>query len=234
MGRNEIHVWRAALTLKASQVHALAQILSPDEQARADRFQFQKDKVQYIATRGLLRVILGRYLDIEASQLLFCYNAYGKPALSNPPNDQRLRFNLSHSHGLSLYAVTRGREVGVDVERIEPDLVRTKVAEQFFSREEVKALRRLPRSLQPIGFFNCWTRKEAYIKARGEGLSLPLDQFDVSLVPGQPAALLYTHGDLEEASRWSLHDLAPGLGYAAAVAAEGHDWKIKCWQWVDG
>jgi 4'-phosphopantetheinyl transferase len=138
---------------------------------------------------------------------------------------------LSHSDGLVLYAITRGREVGVDVERLRPDFAVLEVAKKFFSRREVTALVALPENQWPKAFFNCWTRKEAYIKARGEGLTLPLDRFDVSLVPGEPAALLYTNDDPQEASRWSLQELVPESGYVAALAVEGHDWRLKCWQW---
>ncbi len=233
LAHNEIHVWRAAIDLKPAHVDQLAQCLAPDEQARAGRFYFQKDRARYVAARGLLRVILAHYLGFEPNQLLFCYNPYGKPALASPATDVKLCFNLTHSHGLALFAIARGREVGVDVERLEPDRAQQTIAERFFSPAEVKALRSLPPSLQPAAFFHCWTRKEAYIKARGKGLSIPLDQFDVSVAPGQPAALLQTHGDAEGVFRWSLRDLPAGPGYVAAIAAEGHDWHVKCWQWQD-
>jgi 4'-phosphopantetheinyl transferase len=232
LGHNEIHIWRAALNLEPVHIHDLRRSLSPDEQARADRFHFEKDQVQYIATRGILRFILGCYAGFKPSQLFFSYNPYGKPALINQPFKEKLCFNISHSHGLALYAVAKAREVGVDVERIEPEVARKTIAEQFFSRQEINDLRRLPPNLQPEAFFNCWTRKEAYIKARGKGLSIPLDEFDVSLVPGQPAALLHTRGDPEDVLRWSLRELVPGEGYAAAIAAEGHRWHVNCWQWA--
>jgi 4'-phosphopantetheinyl transferase len=121
----------------------------------------------------------------------------------------------------------------VDLECIRPDRSNEQIAEQFFSSLELAALCALPPGLRVEAFFNCWTRKEAYIKARGEGLTLPLDQFDVSLAPGEPAALLYTHDDPKEASRWSLQSLAPRPGYIAALAAEGHGWRIQCWHWPE-
>src|SRR5713226_2658116 len=231
LGDDEVHVWKASLKPESPSVHSLIQTLSPDERARADRFHFQKDRECFIVARGLLRIILGRYLNMEPSCLQFCYNPYGKPALANESDGNGLRFNLSHSDGLALYAITRGREIGVDLEHIRPDLADGKLAERFFSPAEVKVLRSLPASSQPVGFFNCWTRKEAYIKARGKGLSLPLDQFDVSVVPGEPAALLRVNGDPNETSRWDLHELVPASGYVAALAVEGHDWQLKCWQW---
>jgi 4'-phosphopantetheinyl transferase len=230
LGNEEVHVWRAKLDLQSSCVQSLIQILSADERTRAERFYFQKDRERFIVARGLLRVILGRYTNMEPSQLQFCYNPYGKPDLANESGGNGLCFNLSHSDGLALYAITRGRQIGVDIERIRPDLAGDQIAERFFSPREVKALRSLPPSLQPVGFFNCWTRKEAYIKARGKGLTLPLDQFDVSLVPGEQAVLLGVSGDPEESSRWSLLDFLPGTGYAAALAVEGSHWVAKYWQ----
>jgi 4'-phosphopantetheinyl transferase len=123
--------------------------------------------------------------------------------------------------------------VGIDLEYIRSDLAVEQIAERFFSRREIATLRALPIDLRTYAFFLCWTRKEAYIKARGEGLSLPLDQFDVSLIPGEPAALLNTQRDLYEVSRWSLQELTPAPGYAAALAVEGHGWHLACWQWPD-
>ena len=233
LGNNEVHVWRASLDLPASQVQRLRYTLSAEELRRAAGYHFQKDRKHFIVARGVLRDILGRYLKIEPSQLRFCYNSYGKPGLAGETIGETLCFNVSHSHALALYAVTHDRAVGVDVERIRPDLADEDIAERFFSPREVAALRALPANMQPEAFFNCWTRKEAYIKARGKGLSISLDQFDVSLAPGEPTTLLSVNGESKEASRWSLQELVVGSGYAAALAAEGHDWQLKCWQWRD-
>ena len=167
--------------------------------------------------------------DQDPQYLRFTYGPRGKPALATDMGAVSLRFNVSHSHGLALYAMTRGRELGVDVERIRPEIVQEQVAERFFSPREVTTLRALPVPLQATAFFACWTRKEAYIKATGEGLALPLDQFDVSLAPGEPAALLRTAWDPQEAPRWTMQDLDPAPGYRAAVAVAGHDWRLTCW-----
>jgi 4'-phosphopantetheinyl transferase len=140
---------------------------------------------------------------------------------------------VTHSHGVALYAVTRGREVGIDLERIRSDLAVTEIAGRFFSRQEVAMLRALPTEEQREAFFRCWTRKEACLKARGEGLSLPLDQVDVSLAPGEPDAVPGTERNPSEASRWSLQELIPAPGYAAALAVEGHGWRLACWQWPE-
>ncbi len=233
LGHDEVHVWRVALNIKESRIQSLRRTLTADERARAERFHFQKDRDQFTVARGALRVILGRYLDVEPSRLRFSYSPYGKPSLSRESGAGDLSFNLSHAGEMALYAVTRGREIGIDVERIRTDFASEQIAERFFSPREVAVLRALSGKMQPQAFFNCWTRKEAYIKARGEGLSLPLDQFDVSLVPGQMAALLSTSGDPQEAFRWSLREVAPAAGYVAAFAVEGDDWQLKCWQWPE-
>lgn len=227
---DEVHVWRASLNFTESSLQSLQHSLAADERSRADRFHFQKDREYFIAARGLLRVILSHYLGIAPSHLRFCYSANGKPALSNHGGNM-LRFNLSHSHGLALYAITRYREVGIDLERIRADFPWEDLAQQFFSPQENATLGSLPASFRHWAFFNCWTRKEAYVKATGKGLMLPLDQFDVSLAPGEPAALLRTRWDVEEAARWSLQELIPGPGYVAALAVEGDRYQLKYWQW---
>ena len=227
----EVHVWRASLELEASRLRDLLPTLSTHEQGRAERFHFARDRGHFIAAHGLLRAILGRYLRVGPGQLRFGYGLHGKPVLKMEPGGGALRFNMSHSHGLALYAVAADREVGIDVEQIRSDVEPRRVADQFFSPGEVAALLALPTHLQRVAFFNCWTRKEAYIKAKGKGMSLPLQGFEVSLVPGEPAALLKTCGDPAEAGRWSLRALEPGPGYVGAVAAEGRDWDLRCWQW---
>ncbi|HEX9921799.1 MAG TPA: 4'-phosphopantetheinyl transferase superfamily protein, partial [Anaerolineae bacterium] len=161
------------------------------------------------------------------------YSPTGKPSLatSSQHDQPDLRFNLSHSHELALYAVTYGRDVGVDLEHVSRKIEAMQIADRFFSPSEVSVLRSLPGHLQRDAFFNCWTRKEAFIKAKGDGLSLPLDQFDVSLRPGEPAVLLSTHFDPQETGQWSLQALSPGPGYVGALALAGHGWQLRCWQW---
>jgi len=202
-------------------------LLSADERERAERFHFANDRAHFIAARALLRTLLGRYLDLPPRHLSFSYSPYGKPALAGEGEGRALRFNVSHSHGVALYAFARGREVGVDVEYVRPDVVGESIAERCFSAQEVATLRSLPAEVQPRAFFNCWTRKEAFIKARGEGLSFPLDQFEVALDPKEPAALISIGGDRREASRWSLQALPVEEGYVAALAVEGHGWRLE-------
>jgi 4'-phosphopantetheinyl transferase len=230
---DEVHVWRASLNLSQSDIERFLRTLAQDERSRADRFYFQEDREHFIAARGVLRAVLGKYLQIDPGRLRFEYGSYGKPKLAEEFRAGSFCFNVSHSHGLAVYALSSGREVGVDVERIRSGFACERIAERFFSPQEVRALRSLPRSRQDEAFFNCWTRKEAYIKAKGVGVSIPLQLFDVSLVPGEPAALLSVRGDPHETSRWSLRDLFPGTGYVGALAANGQSWRLRCWQWPE-
>jgi 4'-phosphopantetheinyl transferase len=229
---DQAHVWRVRLDQPDSQVDRLRATLAPDELARADRFAFPQNRRQYTVGRGALRAILAAYLDTTPTAVPIRYTPQGKPYLASSASD--LRFNLSHSGELALIAVTRGREVGVDVEQVDArgDLEkRLALARRFFSLAEVAALESLPAASQTGAFYACWTRKEAYLKARGGGLLLPLDSFDVSLRPGEPPALLATRDDPAQAARWSLLALDPGPGYAAALAVEGAGFALQCWDW---
>ena len=228
---DEVHIWRACLDQEASLIQALSDVLTPDELDRARRFHFQKDRDRFIVARGALRHILSGYLKTAPDQLRFSYNQYGKPALSEEGGDGSLSFNISHSHALALYGIARGRNIGLDVELLREDFASEEIAASFFSPSEVASLRALPSEQQTIAFFNCWTRKEAYIKARGEGFSHPLDRFTVSLAPGEAASLLSAEDDPRETSRWSLVELSPGAGYVAALAVEGQASPLRCWQW---
>ncbi len=223
-------MWRVPLT--ETLVAKMRPTLSLEECARADRFHIARDRNRFIVARGSLRVILGSYLNQAPAAVNFCYSNYGKPALSdeNSVVTNGVTFNLSHANELALIAVTRDRQVGVDIEFIRPDFASEKIAARFFSRQEVEVLQGLPGAQRAEAFFKCWTRKEAYIKALGEGMSMPLDQFNVSLAPGSAASLLGNLRDPAEVSRWSMQDLSPGPGYFAAVAVEGDAWQLKCWQ----
>jgi 4'-phosphopantetheinyl transferase len=228
---DEVHVWRASLMRREDEMLTLLRSMSEDELRRADRFHFPRDRARFIAARGILRNILGRYTHTLPERVRFGYNAYGKPELLNEGGDSPLRFNLSHAGSVALFAVAAGREVGVDVETLREDFACAEVADRFFSRREVEALAALPSRAIVRAFYNCWTRKEAYVKARGMGLSLPLDCFDVSLAPGEPAALLATRGDESDAARWSLREMDVGATHVAAVAVEGGGWRPRYWLW---
>lgn len=227
---DEVHVWCAALDRTSSEVARCRSILSQDELAQASRFRFERHRRQFVVRHGLLRLILGRYLETEPETIRFDYSEFGKPALKPGVGDRELFFNLSDAAGLALYAFTMAREIGVDVERVRSDIEHEEIAERFFSLNERAALRAIPTEDRPQAFFTCWTRKEAFIKAHGEGLSLPLDQFDVSVGAGEPAKLLATRGSLEDARRWELRHLDPSPGFVAALAVEGRGWNLRCWK----
>ena len=229
--QNEVHVWRAPLEVPWSW--SFDEALSLDDRARADRFRFESDRRRFCAGRASLRLILSRYLKTKPGRLQLEVGDYGKPFLTDKTSDG-LRFNLSHSHRLALIAISRDREVGVDIEFMRPDFVTNDIAQHFFSRTEAEQLVALAPEFRTGAFFNCWTRKEAYIKARGEGLSCPLDQFDVSLAPGATAMLLSSRLDSAEVSRWRLQDLFPGPGYAATLAVEGAFSRLALWDFNQG
>jgi 4'-phosphopantetheinyl transferase len=225
----EVHIWRAELDLPAKQVESLRRYLAGDELEKSGKFYFEKDRARYIVAHGLLRLILSRYAQSEPGELGFCLSDYGKPALAGESCGNAIRFNLSHSHGLALVAVNRHREIGIDLEWVRDDLEVEQIANRFFSPREVAMLHELSQAMRNEAFFRCWTLKEAYIKALGKGLSLPLHRFTVSVAPGQAKALLEVEGDSEGLSHCDLAALAPGPGYVGAVAVEGEISRLSCW-----
>lgn len=226
LAADEIHVWRADLEREESVIRQLEKTLSVDEQARANRFRFQRDRNHFIATRGILRELLGKYVNRAPEDLEFDYGPQGKPTLRAQPSRQSVQFNVSHSHGMALLGFALGRRLGVDVERVRK-FTGEKIAERYFSPQEVMELHRLPAALQDEGFFLCWTRKEAYIKARGEGLHVPLKSFHVSLTPGEPEQLQTIDG-----VEWDLRSLRPDSQFVGALVGEGKSWKLRGWSWT--
>jgi 4'-phosphopantetheinyl transferase len=200
----------------------LVGLLSADERARAARFAFERERRRYIVARARLRQLLSERLGTAPEALQFVYQSHGKPALARGPGQRDLRFNLSHCGEVAAYAFAEGRAVGVDIEQVRELPDADDIAMRFFSRRERGAYLRLPRRERPQGFFNCWTRKEAFIKALGEGLSHPLDTFDVSLAPGKPARLLRVHGVPASRCGWTLYSFegAPSLVGAVAVQTQ--------------
>ena len=245
LGDRGVHLWRAFLdaetaALETAALETAGRLLSEDERTRAGRFHFEHHRRRFTLARGFLRAVLGRYLDIGPETIAFQYNRYGKPSLPPRLGDQKLCFNLSHSGDWALCAVTLGREIGVDIERIQPHRATAGIARRFFSPREVDALFALPEHLRAAAFFRCWTRKEAYIKAKGRGLSIPLASFAVALAPEQSAALIWTGDDPQERHRWSLDDIDldnidanihASQGYAAALAVEGPRPDVRLWNW---
>ncbi len=232
---DEVHVWTASRDGPEGVVEAMRGLLDDDERRRADRFVSAVDRRRFAVGRGLLRTILGRYLDRPPETLRFVANAHGKPDLDPASGvDPALRFNLAHSGALILIGLARGRDLGVDIEKVRPDFGGEALAARFFAPGEVAALRALPADAKTLAFFQGWTRKEAYIKAKGKGLAIPLDEFEVAIDPGRPAALLSTHPDPLDAARWSLVELATEAGYVAAACVEGAHWTLRRGWWPPG
>ena len=220
----DIHVWRAFLD--SEDARRLEKVLTEDERARASRFVFPRDRDRFISGRGILRSILGQYLRRPASTIELTYEPAGKPRLRRLDFDPPICFNVSHSQGLAVYAFSRECEVGIDVEAIRSSDKGEQLAERFFSGKELAELRSLPVEMRDQGFFLCWTRKEAYVKARGAGLGIPLDSFDVSLTPGRPEELASS-----DSHHWMLRSFGPAEGCVGAVVAEGKNWGRRLWDW---
>ena len=219
---HEIHVWKKDLSLPPAELERCRTVLSTDELERAARFRFEANRNEYIVSRGTLRTLLGSYLNVPPRELCFVYSEYGRPSVAPGTSSRLLNFNIGHSGKVVLLAFAEGRRVGIDVEKLRRDFSTSEIAERFFSMAEREALRALPQDQRHEAFFRCWTRKEAFIKALGEGMSHPLDQFDVSLAPSEQAVLLATRPDAQEAKRWKLWNIQLTGNYAAALAAEAN------------
>ena len=227
LGPGDVHVWRVPLVQPPAAIAALAALLDGDEQGRAARFVFDRHRDAFRVARGALRTLAGHYLGAPPAQLGFGYRERGKPYLVAPPGD--LAFNVSHSGDVALIGFARGREIGVDVERKKPLSDLLALARTAFSAHEYAALCRLPAGDHDEAFFTCWSRKEAFIKATGEGVA-QLAAFDVSLAPGEPARLLRVP-DAPGAPAWTLHELPAIAGHAAALVVAGPAAAVACWDW---
>lgn len=220
-----VQLWRIRLDAP-EEIHArLVTLLSQDERERAGRFYFPHLRTRFTAGRAALRVLLGAQLGSDPSALQFAYTQHDKPYLPG----SRLRFNVSHADGLALIAIAIRREVGVDLEHVRPRIDEDQIAHRFFSAAEVADYLAVPEAQRQQAFYNCWTRKEAYIKAIGEGLSFPLDQFRVSLAPDAPPRLIEVIPSPAEADRWKLLHIEPGRGFTGALIAEGQDWSLEAY-----
>jgi 4'-phosphopantetheinyl transferase len=218
LSMNAVELWWEEIDGQTQRISDFWDILPQDERMRAERFRRGTLRERFIVQRGRLREILGGYLNVTPEKIRFCNGPGGKPALSG--ENRRIRFNLSHSGGRALYAFSGGREVGVDVEVIQPKPKAAALVNRFFSPNERNAFQKLDAREELMAFFAGWTRKEAYVKAVGKGLKFSLDRFDVSLEPGDQDALLGVEGAPEEVKRWSLRDIDLGPGFMAALAVE--------------
>src|SRR5215203_285073 len=228
LSEDEAHIWRADLDLNESVQSSFLKLLSPDEINRAKRFRFAQDSQNFINARGILRLLIGKYLEINPAEISFQYSEFGKPSIAN---NHSLQFNISHSRNIALFAFTKKFNIGVDVEFVNPNIEVKEIAARFFSTNETKNLLALPEQQQTLGFFYCWSRKEAFIKAVGEGLSFPLDKFEVSLEPNKPAKLLATNWQPKDVSKWSIYSLSPEANFVGSLVIEGLLEKVKCWNW---
>ena len=225
LASNEVHWWCANLDVPPETSARLFATLTRDERSRSSRFRFERDQQRFIVAHGVLRDVLGCYLETKPREITFACNAFGKPDLS-PVFRSRLKFNLSHSAGLALIAIAADSNVGVDLECIQAQCDYAEIARRFFSPVEIAQLHALPSHLYAEAFFNCWTKKEAYLKARGEGLSIPLNSFSVPLTTDSAHTPVDLYG-------WSLYTLRPAPGYAGALAIEGTGWRLRQWQWKE-
>ncbi len=227
----EVHVWVADLDAPAPLLAAYRGLLSADEIERADRFRFDHLAAHFVAGRAILRLLLGRYLRAAPEKLHFRYGVYGKPELDASALTPAIAFNLAHSHNLAVYALAQAPRLGIDVEQTRAVHELDQIVERFFSAREKTALAALPDEQRSAAFFLCWTRKEAYLKALGAGITYPLDRFSVSLAPGEPAVLLEGAEEDDTGQPWTLLSFAPTPRSQAAVAVEGCNWMLHCREW---
>ena len=229
LGQDEVHVWRARLDVPAEELQARARLLTDDEKARGARYLRPEVGTRFVAGRGLLRRLLGMYLGTDGAEVEFTFNSFGKPALAAKHRAGDLRFNVSHSHDWALLAFTRGRELGVDIEGVRPDFATREIAQRFFAPSEAERLQLLPVAARSAAFFQCWTRKEGYIKARGEGLSLGLNSFEVAFGPGVEPAVLKAADEANALFRWFVVDLQAAQGFAGALVVQRPVAGVRLW-----
>ena len=227
----EVHLWSARLDGMERCGGNLERILSRGEKARADRFRFERDRVHYATGQGILRSLLGSYLDVEPGAVVFDRERNGKPMLSSRSGQGPIRFSMSRSGGLALYAFSRDKELGVDVERIDPIPEMDRIVERFFSPREIRDYYRIPVNGRAEAFFRCWTRKEAFLKATGEGLFRPLDTFSVSIRSDESPRIVENRMQPEATDAWSVRELSSEEGYLAALVVQGPQFRLRCMQW---
>ena len=216
MGQNDVHVWFAYVCSNPLQQAEYKSLLSRDELDRMARFHFERDRDAFVFAHGFLRSLLAGYLQLSPGELRFDYTGYAKPSISQITD---IQFNLSHTDGAVLLALCRNREIGVDIEKVRSDFELMSIAARFFTRKERESLLHLTEPERAEAFFHCWTRKEAVLKARGDGLSFPLDRVEVSVTPEEAIVGIQTG---TEEQRWRVMPLNVRAGYVAAVALSEH------------
>ncbi|MCX7571083.1 4'-phosphopantetheinyl transferase superfamily protein [Tumebacillus sp. DT12] len=231
LSEDDVHVWRIELVQSDAVVERLYSLLSADELAKANRYRFEKDRRAYTVGRGALRILLGRYLEVPPRELRFVYGEHGKPMLDPEARHGTVPFNLSNSKDLALVGITLNREIGVDLEYGRDLSDMEMIVERFFSQGEIDVLLNLPQEQRHAAFYECWSRKEAYLKALGSGLAQPLGSFTVTLAPGEPARLLDVVDDPAEVRRWGMQELDVHPEYGAAICVEGQEFELKCFEW---
>jgi 4'-phosphopantetheinyl transferase len=227
---HEVHVWSAYLTVSMLQVGAFEQTLTTDERHRANRFRFEPDKTRFIASRGILRDILSRYLNLEPGQVQFAYGEYGKPRLASMIKHAGLEFNLSHSGEMAMYAIAHQTQVGIDLEQLRFLNNLEQLARQCLSPRELQAFLTLEPAQQQTTFFHYWTGKEAYLKAVGKGLSVPLEQIEIPLDIRQPTQVRSEESGFQSHD-WYLQTVPSIAGYIAALVVEGQNWHPLYQDW---
>lgn len=221
----ELHLWRARCDEGLHALQHYQELLSADERQRAGRFAIEGARRDFIVSRGMLRELLAAYLNVQPTDIVLRNGIHGKPHITMDDSESMIRFNVSHSKGFVVFAFSLRAEVGVDVEQIRKEFPDREIAERFFSEEEVAALGKLPPERSSGAFFTCWTRKEAYVKARGGGLQIPLRSFSVGLGENEEQQVVDERGE-----EWSIYPFEPATGFAAAAAVEGGDWRLKRWE----
>ena len=228
LGRGELHVWHGSLNLPEALHCDLEARLTPEEQQRAAKFLTSQAREHFVAARGILRQLLGAYLGIRAEEVAFRYGPHGKPSLARG-HDSRICFNASHSGGMGMLVFAEEREVGADLEQMRADAGGMEIAARFFSQEEKAELAKLPPELRNEAFFRCWTRKEAYVKARGEGMGIPLESFTVRFADDREQQMVDETG-----RRWSCYGIELPRGFTGAVVAAGQGWRLRQREWCPG
>ncbi len=232
LAHHDVHVWIADLDDMSRHNKLFYDVLNEQERSRARRFLRPYDHKHFIAARGILRTLLGGYIRVEPRAIKFVLGTYGKPALDPKIHLSPLRFNISHSHGYALFAFTNERDIGVDIEHMRPIENMEDIVRRFFSAHEAATLLALPLHDRERAFYACWTRKEAFIKANGRGLTQTLGSFDVEVAPDKPAALLAIRDAPNEAARWRMRSLQTLPGFEATMVVGGDDWELSCWRFA--